>query len=70
MIYMWFTGINYCKLAFEKDCDSVFIRPLRPHGNQALINIITQLFPLAVSKGGVVLRVQRCDQRWTYAMFY
>jgi hypothetical protein len=24
MIYMWFTGINYCKLAFEKDCDSVF----------------------------------------------
>jgi hypothetical protein len=24
MIYMWFTGINYCKLAVEKDRDSIF----------------------------------------------
>ena len=24
MIYMWFTGINYYKLAVEKDRDSVF----------------------------------------------
>ena len=30
MIYMWFTGINYSKLAVEKDRDSIF-----PYGNQA-----------------------------------
>jgi hypothetical protein len=24
MIYMWFTGINYSKLAFEKDRDYIF----------------------------------------------
>ena len=24
MIYMWFTGINYSKLAVEKDRDSIF----------------------------------------------
>jgi hypothetical protein len=24
MIYMWFTGINYYKLAVEKDRDSIF----------------------------------------------
>jgi hypothetical protein len=29
---MWFTGINYYKLAVEKDRDSI----LRPYGNQAL----------------------------------
>ena len=28
MIYMWFTGINYYKLAVEKDRDSI-LRPLR-----------------------------------------
>jgi hypothetical protein len=25
MIYMWFTGINYSKLAVEKDRDSIMI---------------------------------------------
>jgi hypothetical protein len=24
MIYIWFTGVNYYKLAFEKDRDSIF----------------------------------------------
>ena len=24
MIHMWFTDINYYKLAVEKDCDSIF----------------------------------------------
>ena len=24
MIYMWFTGVNYYKLAVEKDRDSIF----------------------------------------------
>jgi hypothetical protein len=24
MIYMWFTGLNYYKLAVEKDRDSIF----------------------------------------------
>jgi hypothetical protein len=24
MVYMWFTGINYYKLAVEKDRDSIF----------------------------------------------
>jgi hypothetical protein len=36
MIYMWFTGINYYKLAVEKDRVPIFLRPLRPYGNQAL----------------------------------
>jgi hypothetical protein len=34
MIYMWFTGVNYYKLAVEKNRDSI-LRPLRPYGNQA-----------------------------------
>jgi hypothetical protein len=25
MIYMWFAGINYSKLAVEKDRDSIFM---------------------------------------------
>jgi hypothetical protein len=35
MIYMWFTGINYYKLAVvvEKDRDSIFTT-LRLYGNQ------------------------------------
>ena len=37
MIYMWFTGINYYKLAVEKDRE----RPLRPYGNQALLSCHT-----------------------------
>ena len=38
MIYMWFTGLNYYKLAVEKDRDSVFTTDLiRPYGNQAFI---------------------------------
>ena len=27
MIYMWFTGINYYKLAVEKDRVTLFLRP-------------------------------------------
>jgi hypothetical protein len=35
MIYMWFTGINYYKVAIEKDRDSIFIVTLfLPYGNQ------------------------------------
>ena len=34
MICMWFTAINYYKLAVEKDRDSI-LQPLRPYGNQA-----------------------------------
>jgi hypothetical protein len=30
MIYVWFTGINYYKLAVEKDHDPI----LRPYGDQ------------------------------------
>ena len=39
MIYMWFTGTNYYKLAVEKDRDSIFTttwpesRFSRPNGN-------------------------------------
>jgi hypothetical protein len=36
MIYMWFTGINYHKLAVEKDRDSILLRPFRSYGNQVL----------------------------------
>jgi hypothetical protein len=30
MIYMWFTGINYHKLAVEKDRDSIFTTIRKP----------------------------------------
>jgi hypothetical protein len=30
MIYMWFTGINYYKLAAEKDRDSIFTTIWKP----------------------------------------
>jgi hypothetical protein len=30
MIYMWFTGINYHKLAVEKDRDSIFTTMSKP----------------------------------------
>ena len=30
MIYMWFTGINYYKLAVEKDHDSIFTTMWKP----------------------------------------
>jgi hypothetical protein len=33
MIYMWFTGINYHKLAVGKDRDSIFTT----NANQALL---------------------------------
>jgi hypothetical protein len=38
MIYMWFTGINYYKLAVEKDRDSIFttITTIWKPGNQVL----------------------------------
>ena len=39
MIYMWFTGINYYKLAVEKDRNCIFTTIIRPYGNQALGNI-------------------------------
>jgi hypothetical protein len=29
MVYMWFTGINYYKLAVEKDRDSIFTARLK-----------------------------------------
>ena len=35
MIYMWFTGINYYKLAVEKDRDSIFTTMTTAYGNQA-----------------------------------
>jgi hypothetical protein len=33
MIYMWFTGINYYKLAVEKDRDSIFTTIWKPGSN-------------------------------------
>ena len=30
MIYMWFPGMNYYKLAFEKDRDSIFTTIWKP----------------------------------------
>jgi hypothetical protein len=40
MIYMWFTGINYYKLAVEKDRDSIFTTIWKPDFNnpEMLIN--------------------------------
>jgi hypothetical protein len=34
MIYMWSTGINYYKLAVEKDRDSIFTTITTIYGNQ------------------------------------
>jgi hypothetical protein len=36
MIYMWFTGINYYKLAVEKERDSIFTTITTIYGNQVL----------------------------------
>jgi hypothetical protein len=44
MIYMWFTGKNYYNLAVEKD-HTLSLRPLRPHGSQALINPFRYIMP-------------------------
>jgi hypothetical protein len=41
MIYMWFTGINYYILTFEKIV-TLFLRLLWPYGNQALLIVINQ----------------------------
>ena len=35
MIYMWFTAIKYYKLTVERKIVTLFLRPLRPYGNQA-----------------------------------
>ena len=47
MIYMWFTGINYYKLAVEKDRDSIFTltittiwKPSLTNQNKVLSNIV------------------------------
>jgi hypothetical protein len=49
MIYMWFTGINYYKLAVEKDRDSIFIQK-RP-GNTKSMRCFFAFFPLASYEG-------------------
>jgi hypothetical protein len=41
MIYMWFTGINYYILTFEKIVTQ-FLWLLWPYGNQALLTVINQ----------------------------
>ena len=40
MIYVWFTGINYYKLAVEKDRDSIFYdyTTTGPHSHMPLIS--------------------------------
>ena len=35
MIYMWFTGINYYKLAVEKDRDFIFTTMWKPDINNS-----------------------------------
>jgi hypothetical protein len=48
MIYMWFTGINYYKLAVEKDRDSIFTTMWKPDLStscqQCCNNIVDNLF--------------------------
>jgi hypothetical protein len=40
MIYIWFTGINYSKLAVEKERDSIFTTITTiSYGNKALVSI-------------------------------
>jgi hypothetical protein len=50
MIYMWFTGINYYKLAVEKDRDSIFttLRPYRETRLPAVCPAAGRLLSLAV----------------------
>ena len=44
MIYIWFTGINYYKLAVEKDRDSIFTTIyIYIYPNQALAEHIRDL---------------------------
>jgi hypothetical protein len=37
MMYMWITGVNYYKLAVEKDRDSIFTTITTIIGNQAIL---------------------------------
>ena len=37
MIYMWFTGMNYYKLAVEKDRDSIFTTITRKEKVQTVL---------------------------------
>ena len=49
MIYMWFTGVNYYKLAVEKDRDSIFttITTLLKSGfSQSLMYTNHSLYPI------------------------
>jgi hypothetical protein len=51
MVYMWFTGINYYKLAVEKDRDSIFttIRPPVPiHICLLLVRTVAHIFTVRV----------------------
>jgi hypothetical protein len=49
---MWFAGINYYKLAIEKDRNSIFTTIMRPcisYGNQALDAMFLYLNELHIS---------------------
>jgi hypothetical protein len=39
MIHMWFTGINYYKLAVEKDRDSIFTTIWKPRLRESSDNV-------------------------------
>jgi hypothetical protein len=41
MIYMWFTGINYYKLAVEKDRDPIFTTIWKPDRNICITHTVT-----------------------------
>ena len=48
MIYMWFTGINFYKLAVEKDRDSIFtatITTIWKPGFRALYSVLLLIIP-------------------------
>ena len=61
MIYMWFTGINYYKLAVEKDGDSIFTTIIRPYGNQAYKSAFSLL---------VILKRQTANTPWHVLCMY
>ena len=39
MIYKWFTGINYYKLAVEKDLDSIFTTILKDYSKKRELSV-------------------------------
>ena len=67
MIYMWFTGMNYYKLAVEKDCDSIFTT-LEKNPYYEICNCTTKsiVYPSYFHTTGCI---KKTEQIWNCSQF-